>query len=82
MEGSVLIEIDSAVGKLSEGSLLFDFGSLNGVLEFSRSLVSICSPKIAVGSAEVEAIDTHVFVGHDCGSLTWIRFSMLVERRM
>jgi hypothetical protein len=34
MEGSVLIEVDSAVGKLSEGSLLLDFGSLDGVLEF------------------------------------------------
>jgi hypothetical protein len=34
IEGSVLIEIDSTVGKLSEGSLLLDLGSLDGVLEF------------------------------------------------
>jgi hypothetical protein len=34
MEGFVLIEVDSTVGKLSEGSLLLNFGSLNGVLEF------------------------------------------------
>jgi hypothetical protein len=34
MEGSVLIEIGSTVGKLSEGSLLLDLGSLDGVLEF------------------------------------------------
>jgi hypothetical protein len=34
MEGSVLIKIDSAIGELSEGSLLLNFGSLDGVLEF------------------------------------------------
>jgi hypothetical protein len=34
IESSVLIEIDSTVGKLSEGSLLLNLGSLDGVLEF------------------------------------------------
>jgi hypothetical protein len=24
-----------------------------------------------------DSADTHVFVGHDCGSLTWIRFSIV-----
>jgi hypothetical protein len=33
MEGSVLVEVDATVGKLSEGSLLLDFGSLDGVLD-------------------------------------------------
>lgn len=30
--GFVLVEVDSTVGKLAEGSLLLDLGSLNGVL--------------------------------------------------
>jgi hypothetical protein len=30
--GFVLIEVDATVGKLSEGSLLLNLGSLNGVL--------------------------------------------------
>jgi hypothetical protein len=29
---SVLVEVDAAVGKLAEGSLLLDFGGLLGVL--------------------------------------------------
>jgi hypothetical protein len=29
----VLIEVDTTVGKLSEGSLLLDLGGLNGVLK-------------------------------------------------
>jgi hypothetical protein len=30
--GGVLIEVDSTVGELAEGSLLLDLGSLDGVL--------------------------------------------------
>jgi hypothetical protein len=30
--GGVLVEVDTAVGKLAEGSLLLDLGGLDGVL--------------------------------------------------
>jgi hypothetical protein len=30
--GGILIEVDAAVGKLAEGSLLLDLGGLNGIL--------------------------------------------------
>jgi hypothetical protein len=33
VEGSVLVEVDATVGKLSESSLLLDFGSLDGILD-------------------------------------------------
>ena len=77
--GVVLVEVDATVGKLSEGSLLLDFGSRLGVLFEGDPSAFVCHWGCADESGSA---DTHVFVGHDCGSLTGVRFSMLVERRM
>jgi hypothetical protein len=32
VEGGILVEVDATVGEFSEGSLLFDFGGLLGVV--------------------------------------------------
>jgi len=32
-EGGVRVEVDATVGEFAEGSLLLDFGGLNGVLD-------------------------------------------------
>jgi hypothetical protein len=39
--GSVLVEVDATVGKLSEGSLLLDLGGLGGVLFDGKQVISI-----------------------------------------
>jgi hypothetical protein len=90
--GGILVKVDATVGKLSEGSLLLDLSGLNGVLNFRKMLACIrlaatqVPRKAPLDSAELNrwelASGTHIFVSHDCGGLTLVRFSMIVDRRM
>lgn len=62
--GFVLFEVYSTVGKLAEGSLLLDLGSLFGVLKSMSAAVAFKNYQVT----SLISV-THIFVvGHDCCS--------------
>ena len=91
--GCVLVEVDTTVRELAEGSLLLDLGSLGGILCRERliSFMMFNSESCAYGQSAGKTVgnaeegkgsgDTHIFVCHDCGGLTGVRFPRCVEKR-